>query len=61
MIQGDISYKGCRIDVLYQGDGWKALIYRPSSLLHEMIVPAGPNRRFVIEDAKTLIDELLQA
>ena len=59
MTQDGINYKGCRIDILSQGDGWKALIYRPASLLHELMVPVGPNRRSVIEEAKTLVDNFL--
>jgi hypothetical protein len=55
----EINYKGWRIDVPHQGEGWKALIYRPSSLLHETTVPEGPDRRAVLEEAKTLIDSLL--
>jgi len=44
---------------MHKGLGWEALIYRPSSLLHETTVPAGQDRRAVIEDAKTLVDNLL--
>jgi hypothetical protein len=57
----EINYKGCRIDVLHQGEGWKALVYRPSSPLHEVTVPDGPNRRSVIEEAKMLADKFLEA
>jgi hypothetical protein len=56
----EINYKGWRIDVLHQRDGWKALIYRPSSLLHETNVPEGSNRRAVLEEATTIIDSLLE-
>ena len=52
----EIIYKGWRIDMAHHGEGWKALIYRPSSLLHETTVPEGPDRRIVLEDAKALID-----
>jgi hypothetical protein len=55
----EINYKRWRIDVAHHGEGWKALIYRPSSLLHETKVPEGPDRRAVLEKAKTMIDELL--
>jgi hypothetical protein len=54
----EIHYKGWRIDVMHCGDGWEALLYRPSSPLHEVTVPKGPDRSTVIEDAKTLIDRL---
>jgi hypothetical protein len=56
----EIKYKGWRIDVLHQGEGWKALIYRPSSLLHEIDVPEGSDRRAVLEEATTVIDSLLE-
>jgi hypothetical protein len=55
----EINYKGWRIDILRQEKGWKALIYRPSSLLHETSVPEGQDRHTVIRDAKRLIDGLL--
>jgi hypothetical protein len=55
----EIHYKEWRIDVMQSESGWEALIYRPSSLLHEVSVPHGQNRRAVIEEAKVLIDELL--
>ena len=51
----EIHYKEWRI----RGPGWKALIYRPNSPLHEAYEPAGQDRRAVIEDAKALIDKLL--
>ena len=54
----EINYKGWRIDVLHQQDGWKALIYRPSSLLHETSVPKGSDRRAVLEEATMVIDSL---
>jgi hypothetical protein len=57
----EITYKGWRIDVLHQQDGWKALIYRPSSLLHETTVPEGSDRRAMIEEAMTVINSLLEA
>lgn len=56
----EIKYKGWRIDALHQGNGWKALIYRPSSLLHETTVPNGSDRRAVLEEATTVIDGLLE-
>jgi hypothetical protein len=56
----EIKYKGWRIDVLHQGDGWKALIYRPSSPLHEINVPNGSDRRAVLEEATMIIDGLLE-
>jgi len=55
----EIFYKEWRIDVMQSESGWEALIYRPSSPLHEVSVPHGQNRRAVIEGAKMLIDELL--
>jgi hypothetical protein len=54
----EIYYKGWRIDVMHHGDGWEALVYRPSSPLHEVSVPESPDRRVVIEEAKTLVDNL---
>lgn len=59
MASEDIHYKGWRIDVLHQGAGWKALIYRPSSLLHEETVPAGADRHAVMQAAKALVDRYL--
>ena len=59
MASDEIHYKGWRIDVLHQGAGWKALIYRPSSLLHEEPVPMGSDRRAVMRQAKTLVDQCL--
>jgi hypothetical protein len=53
----EIHYKGWRIEVLHGGAGWKALVYRPSSLLHDTRVPDGPDRHAVIELAKVLIDK----
>ena len=55
----EIHYKEWRIDVMHKGLGWEALIYRPSSALHETSVPAGQDRRAVIEHAKLYIDEIL--
>ena len=55
----EIHYKGWRIDVMHKGLGWEALIYRPSSPLHETSVPTRQDRRAVIEDARVLIDKLL--
>jgi hypothetical protein len=59
MASEGIQYKGWRIDLLHQGAGWKALVFRPSSLLHEKPVPTGLDRRAVILKAKTLIDQCL--
>ena len=53
----EIHYKGWRVQVLHGDQGWKALLYRPSSPLHETNVPVGPDRRVVIENAQLLIDE----
>ena len=53
----EIHYKGWRVQVLNSDKGWKALLYRPSSPLHEANVPEGPDRRIVIENAQLLIDE----
>jgi hypothetical protein len=55
----EIHYKEWRIDVMHNGRGWEALIYRPSSPLHEESVPLGQNRSAVIEEAKVLIDKLM--
>ena len=54
----EIHYKEWRIDVMHHGGSWEALIYRPSSLLHEVSVPKGSDRRTVIEEAKNLVDKL---
>ena len=51
-----IHYKDWRIEVLADESGWKALVYRPSSPLHETTVPRGPDRRTVIAEAKSLVD-----
>jgi len=61
MENDEIHYKGWRIEVLHGELGWKALAYRPSSLLHELEVPNGSDRRSIIEDAKALIDKLIAA
>lgn len=53
----EIHYKGWRVEILHGDKGWKALLYRPSSLLHETTVPEGPDRHAVIENAKLLVDE----
>jgi hypothetical protein len=55
----EIHYKEWRIDVMHKESGWEALIYRPSSPLHETSVPVGQDRRAVIEDAKLCIDKML--
>lgn len=54
----EILYKGWRIDVMHRGDGWEALVYRPSSPLHEVSVPKGTDRRALIQEAKKLVDKL---
>ena len=57
----EIHYKGWRIEVLHHGvEDWKALIYRPSSLLHEESVPTGSNRHAVMGEAKTIVDRCLE-
>jgi hypothetical protein len=55
----EIHYKEWRIDVMHKENGWEALIYRPSSPLHETSVPVAQDRRAVIEHAKLYIDEIL--
>jgi hypothetical protein len=57
----EIHYKEWRIDVMHSGSGWEALVYRPSSLLHEASVPCGHDRHAIIEEAKVLIEKLLAA
>ena len=57
----EIHYKGWRIDVMSRENGWEALVYRPSSPLHEVTVPNGSDRRTVIEEAKVLVDKLFAA
>jgi len=52
----EIHYKDWRIEVLADESGWKALVYRPSSPLHETTVPQGPDRRAVVAQAQLLID-----
>jgi len=52
----EIHYKDWRIEVMADASGWKALVYRPSSPLHETTVPQGPDRRAVVAQAKSLID-----
>ena len=54
-----LHYKGWRIEVLHADAGWKALVYRPSSPLHEEPALTGPDRHRVMEDAKTLVDQRL--
>jgi hypothetical protein len=54
----EIHYKGWRIDLMHQEQGWEALVFRPSSLIHEITVPKGLDRRAVIESAKALVDRL---
>lgn len=58
-LMDEINYKRWRIDLAHHGEGWKALIYRPSSLLHETTVPKGPDRHIVLEEAKSFIEALL--
>lgn len=52
----EIHYKDWRIQVLADESGWKALVYRPHSPLHEATVPQGPDRRAVVAEATALID-----
>jgi len=54
----EIHYKGWRIDIMRREHSWEALVYRPSSPLHEVIVPKGPDQRVVIEEARALVDQL---
>jgi hypothetical protein len=61
VLNDEFRYKGWRIEALYGNTGWEALIYRPSSLLHEAEVPDGPTRHTVIEQAKAIIDKLLRS
>jgi hypothetical protein len=56
MVIDELHYKEWRIEVLHGELGWKALLYRPSSPLHETTAPEGSDRRVVIHEAKTLID-----
>ena len=55
----EIYYKNWRIDVMHGVAGWDALIYRPSSPLHEVSVPHNGDRGAVIAAAKACIDKLL--
>jgi hypothetical protein len=59
MAPDDLHYKGWRIEVLHADAGWKALVYRPSSLLHEEPAPTGPDRHAVMQDARMLVDQRL--
>lgn len=52
----EIRYKNWRIEVLTDGPGWKALVYRLTSPLHETTVPHGPDRDAVVAEAVALID-----
>ena len=61
MENDEIHYKEWRIEVLHGELGWKALVYRPSSPLHELEVPNSSDRRATIEDARALIDKLIAA
>lgn len=60
MTMDEIHYKKWRIEILHGDQGWKALIYRPGSPLHELAVPEGQDRRAVLAKAQTLIDEALR-
>jgi hypothetical protein len=60
MAKEQINYKEWCIDLCIEGSGWKALIYRPHSVLHEETIPTGQDRHAVIEKAKNLIDDWLE-
>lgn len=51
-----IHFEGWRVAILHGEAGWKALVYRPSSPLHETAVLHGADRRAVIAKAKLLIN-----
>lgn len=55
----EIQYKDWRIEILHGEMGWKSLIYRPASPLHEVVVPEGVDRHAVIEEAKAQIDRAM--
>ena len=57
----EIHYKGWRIEILHGGLGWKALVFRPSSLLHEIEVPDGHDRHSALDGGRALVDRLLVA
>ena len=57
----ELYYKEWRIAVMHGGAGWKALVYRPDSPLHEVSVPHNGDRDAVIEAAKALVDKLLKS
>jgi hypothetical protein len=59
MVGSEFHYKDWRVEVLHKGQGWKALVYRPHSPLHEAETPESPDSRAVMEKAMTLIDRLL--
>ncbi len=52
----EIRYKNWRIEVLTDQPGRKALVYRPTSPLHETTVPHGLDRDAVVAEAVALID-----
>jgi len=54
---GEIQYKRWRIGVLHGEPGWKTLVYYPNSPLHGAAVPDGPDRRAIMEELKTIIEE----
>lgn len=59
MASEGFHYKDRRVEVLHQEADWEALIYRPSLLLNEEMVPAGADRHAVMREAKTLVDQAL--
>jgi len=52
----EIHYKSWRIEVLHGQPGWKTLVYRPTSPLHGVVAPDGPDRHAVMEEASVLIE-----
>ncbi len=57
MAKEENDYKGWRINVMRQGTGWNAFIYRPGSIVAEKTIPNSQERNAVIDEAKKLIDE----
>jgi len=53
----EVHYKSWRIEVLHGQPGWKTLVYYPNSPLHGAAVPDGPDRRAIMEELKTIIEE----
>ena len=53
----EFHHRGWRVEVPPGRSGWKALIYRPGSLLHEATMPHGPDRPAVIAEAQALIED----